>query len=110
MRYILLTILFFSLAAVIKIDLQEGTLPLAAFYPSEACTEIEAYEWTSITVRVQQRETIHSLFATTPTAATYPERLVQFYKINPHLQQQSLLKGTQVKLPILQKITNSCNN
>lgn len=108
MRYIIFTILFFVIAAVIKIDLQEGTLSLASFYAEEICEEQITYEWQHIGVRVQQSDTVHSLFAATPTTAPFPERLAEFYKANPHLQKQSLVVGEFVKLPIRKQIENKC--
>ncbi|MEC1180016.1 hypothetical protein P9B03_16060 [Metasolibacillus meyeri] len=108
MRYIIFTILFFIIAAVIKIDLQEGTLPLASFYEEEICEEQIEYEWQHIIVRVQQSDTMYSLFAASPTNAPLPERLAEFYKANPHLQQQSLVPGELIKLPIRKQKENKC--
>ncbi|WP_042473991.1 hypothetical protein [Bacillus ndiopicus] len=108
MRYIIFTILFFIVATVVKIDLQEGTLPLASFYAEEICEEQIEYEWHNVVVRVQQSDTIYSLFAASPTSAPFPERLAEFYKANPHLQQQSLVPGELIKLPIRKEKENMC--
>ncbi|KYG92240.1 hypothetical protein [Metasolibacillus sp. FSL K6-0083] len=108
MRYIIFTILFFIIATVVKIDLQEGTLPLASFYAQEDCEEQIDYEWHNVIVRVQPRDTIYSLFAATPSDAPSPERLAEFYKANPHLQQQSLVPGELIKLPIRKQKENKC--
>ncbi|MEO4052361.1 hypothetical protein [Solibacillus sp. CAU 1738] len=110
MRYIVFTICFFLVATIIKIDLQEGTLPLAAFYSEEQCTKTVEYVWQTVSVRVQQGDTIYSLFTTTPTKAAFPERLAEFYKANPHLQQQTLVPGELILLPIYTKTVEKCLN
>lgn len=98
------TIIFFVIAAVIKIDLEQGTLPLASFY-EEACNEV-TYE--TVTVKIAENDTIHSLFATTPmeNAIPFSQRLTLFFNYNPHLQHQSLVAGEEVIIPIKQ--INKC--
>lgn len=95
------TILIFLIAAVIKIDLQEGTMPLTNFY-EEPCTEIVEYE--TVRVKIREKDTIYSLFAATPSATTIPqsERLTLFFTYNPHLQNQRLIPGEEVLIPIKQ--------
>lgn len=108
MRFIIFTICFFLVATIIKIDLQEGTIPLAAFYTEEQCTESVQYSWQTVTIRIQEGDTIYSLFTTTPANAPYPERLAEFYKANPHLQLQSLVPGEFIQLPIYVKTAEKC--
>lgn len=108
MRFILFTLCFFLVATIIKIDLQEGTIPLAAFYTEEKCVESIQNVWQTVSVRIQEGDTIYSLFTTTPTNAPYPERLAEFYKANPHLQKQSLVPGELILLPINVKVTEKC--
>ena len=107
MRLFLSTICIFAIALVIKIDLQEGTLPLASFY-EETCEE--TYEIDKITVRVATNDTIYSLFASTPSpiAIPFPERLTEFYNINPHLQKQALVAGERILIPIKVKANKQC--
>lgn len=108
MRFIIFTICFFLVATIIKIDLQEGTIPLAAFYTEEQCVESVQYVWQTVAIQIQEGDTIYSLFTTTPTNAPFPERLAEFYKANPHLQMQSLVPGEQIKLPIYVKVAEKC--
>ncbi|WP_332646818.1 hypothetical protein [Lysinibacillus sp. 54212] len=107
MRLFLSTICIFALALVIKIDLEEGTIPLASFY-EETCEE--TYQYENINVRVAANDTIYSLFATTPSpvAIPFPERLTAFYDINPHLQKQALVAGERILIPIKVKANNQC--
>lgn len=107
MRLFLSTICIFALALVIKIDLQEGTLPLASFY-EETCEK--TFEYEHVNVRVAANDTIYSLFATTPSPITipFPERLTVFYDINPHLQKQALVVGEKILIPIKVQTKNQC--
>lgn len=101
MRLLGWTILIFLIAAVIKIDLQEGTMPLTNFY-EKPCTEIVEYE--TVQVKIRENDTIYSLLAATPSAETIPqsERLTLFFTYNPHLQNQRLIPGEEVIIPIKQ--------
>lgn len=111
MRYLLVSIIFVVLAFVIKVDLQEGTLPMASFYSKpEACETID--EHTYVTVQIVEGDTIYSLFSSTPSPLkmTFPERLAKFYELNPHLQLQSLVAGETILLPIYKKSTENCSN
>lgn len=111
MRALLLTAIIVLVAFVVKIDLTEGTLPLAAFYPKET-EEVceERLEPTYISVQVVQGDTIHSLFAIQPAKVpmTFPERLQLFYQLNPHLQLQELVPGETIKLPLSYELENLC--
>ncbi len=102
------TIIFFVVAAVVKIDLQEGTLPLASFY-KEPCTETTT-SYQTVQVKIAEHDTIHSILATTPmeTEMSFSERLALFFQYNPHLQKQSLRAGESVTIPI--KRIKQCQN
>lgn len=111
LRALLLTTIIVLVAFVVKIDLTEGTLPLASFYPKEKeelCEEQR--EPTYISVQVMQGDTIQSLFAIQPAKVpmTFPERLQLFYQLNPHLQLQALVPGENIKLPLSYELENLC--
>ena len=111
MRAFLLTLIIVLVAFVVKIDLTEGTLPLAAFYPKETEEQCEEQREPSyISVQVVQGDTIHSLFAMQPAKIpmTFPERLQLFYQLNPHLQLQELVAGENIKLPLSFDTKNLC--
>ena len=99
LRILTWTAVFFLIAAVIKIDLQEGTLPLAKFY-EVPCVETVEYE--TVRVKVAPNDTFYSLFASTPyeAAISHSERLTLFFQYNPHLQKQPLVAGEEVLIPI----------
>ena len=67
LRILTWTAVFFLIAAVVKIDLQEGTLPLAKFY-EVPCVETVEYE--TVRVKVAPNDTFYSLFASTPGMIT----------------------------------------
>ena len=111
MRALLLTAIIVLVAFIVKIDLTEGTLPLASFYPKETeelCEEQREPNY--INVQVIQGDTIHSLFAIQPAKIpmTFPERLQLFYQLNPHLQLQALVPGENIKLPLSYELENLC--
>lgn len=113
MRFLLFTVVFFLIAAVIKIDLTEGTVPLAAFDAEEqiqACEQQISIK--ELSVSTAPGDTVQSLLAAYPSEVeiSYPERMAQFYKLNPHLQKQSMVPGELIKIPIYDKIINECHN
>lgn len=111
LRFLIASIIIVAIAFVIKIDLQEGTLPLASFYePTSECKNGE--ELTYVTVQVMEGDTMYSLFAATPspTKMTYPDRLAKFYQLNPHLQLQSLVPGEQILMPMQTIAKKNCTN
>ncbi|KOS68045.1 hypothetical protein AEA09_05420 [Lysinibacillus contaminans] len=111
MRALLLTAIIVLVAFIVKIDLTEGTLPLASFYPKETEELCEDQrEPIYISVQVIQGDTIHSLFAIQPAKVpmTFPERLQLFYQLNPHLQLQELVPGENIKLPLSYELENLC--
>ncbi|MDN4493272.1 hypothetical protein [Ureibacillus aquaedulcis] len=111
MRFLIFTAVFFLIAAVIKIDLTEGTVPLAAFDHEK---EIEACEQQitikTLSVVTVAGDTVQSLLAAYPSEVdlSYPERMAQFYQLNPHLQKQAMVTGELIKIPIYDKTENNC--
>ncbi|EON71713.1 hypothetical protein [Lysinibacillus sphaericus] len=112
MRALILTAIIVLIVFVVKIDLTEGTLPLAAFYPKETANALceEQREPNYISVQTIQGDTLHSLFALHPAKVpmTFPERLQLFYELNPHLQLQALVPGENIKLPLSFEFHNKC--
>lgn len=101
MRYLILTVAFFIIATVIKIDLTEGTVPLAAFSSeSDSCNEQLSVK--TVTVKTKEGDSVQSLLASYPTDEhiSLPERLAHFYQANPHLKNQTIVPGEFIKLPI----------
>ena len=112
MRFLIASIVLLLIAFVIKVDLQEGSLPLASFYASSipSCDEIPQESY--VVVKIQQGDTIYSLFSATPSPVktTFPERLAHFYKLNPHLNLQPLVPGDTVFVPIISNSKENCTN
>jgi len=96
------------IAYVIKFDLEEGTLPLSDFYEEEACDREEEIHY--VQTKVAVGDTINSIFATVTTEVPFPfiERLTVFYQMNAHLQNQPLVQGDTIKVPI--KKYSKCKN
>ncbi|CAM5249116.1 LysM domain-containing protein OS=Lysinibacillus sphaericus OX=1421 GN=LS41612_08470 PE=4 SV=1 [Lysinibacillus sphaericus] len=82
MRAFLLTVAIVLIAFVVKVDLTEGTLSLAAFYPKDGQNTLceDQREPAYITVETIQGDTIHSLFALHPAKMpmTFPEHWSSF--------------------------------
>ncbi|MCL1695927.1 MULTISPECIES: hypothetical protein [unclassified Lysinibacillus] len=114
MRALVLTAIIIIFAFVAKVDLTEGSLHLAAFYPKNKENALceKQREPNYITVQTIQGDTIHSLFALHPAKVpmTFPERLQLFYELNPHLQLQALVPGENIKLPLSFEFENKCGN
>lgn len=111
MRFFIASVILLILVFVIKVDLQQGTIPMASFYQTEKkCEQQEELQY--VVVQIQQDDTIYSLFAATPSPVktTFPERLSQFYKLNPHLQLQTLIPGNTVLIPLISNTTKICAN
>lgn len=111
MRFFIASVILLILVFVIKVDLQQGTIPMASFYQTEEkCEQQEELQY--VVVQIQQDDTIYSLFAATPSPVktTFPERLSQFYKLNPHLQLQTLIPGNTVLIPLISNTTKICAN
>ena len=98
MKIFLATITLLISFYILKVDLFEGTIPLAFSTKFEECTETNDF----ISVEIIADDTIYSLFSIYPTGepVTFTERLVDFYALNPHLQNQPLVVGDEVLLPV----------
>lgn len=98
MKIFVATILILISFYIVKVDLIEGTIPLA--YSSETIECIKTLDY--ITVEVLPGDTLHSLFSLYPSAesVTYTERLTDFYNLNPHFINQSFKVGENVLLPV----------
>ena len=108
MRIILLALAVFCTVHFVRMDLTEGTIPLAAFFEDESSC-IEETPNHSIVIRVVEGDTIESLFALYPDSSqNFLERLEQFYSMNPHLERQQFLAGEQIKLPIREQVDPVC--
>lgn len=109
MRFLLFTVVFFLIAAVIKIDLTEGTVPLAAFTEEQTqCNQ--QITITSVSVVTTAGDSVQSLFAAYPSEVdiSLPERMAQFYELNPHLKKQAMVPGELIKIPIYDKRVQNC--
>ena len=109
MRFLIASIILVMLVFVIKVDLQEGTIPLASFY-NEILPCEPAEEFSYVSVQVVENDTIYSLFSATPSPIkmTFPERLAKFYELNPHLQLQSLVPGETILIPLRLTLKETC--
>ncbi|ARD46789.1 hypothetical protein SporoP37_00090 [Sporosarcina sp. P37] len=108
MRIILLALAVFCTVHFVRMDLTDGTIPLAAFFDDETSC-IEEMSNPSIIIRVVEGDTIESLFALYPDPTqNFLERLENFYSLNPHLERQQLLAGEQIKLPISKQADPVC--
>lgn len=108
LRYLILTTVFLIIGFVIKTDIQEGSLSHTSFYTQALCEEENVAR--VVRVKIAHGDTIYSLFAATPSPVemAFPERLAQFYQLNPHLQQQSLIPGELIQLPIVETKKKQC--
>jgi hypothetical protein len=110
MRIIGLAVIILILSYIIKEDLLEGTISLAAFTQSEPeCIEESEYEL--FPVQTIEDDTILSLFSVYPSEVwvSFTDRLEAFYQENPHLRNQSLIAGEIVKVPIYRDTHLSCS-
>jgi len=111
LRAFILTAIIIIIAFVVKVDLTEGSIPLAALQTKSTNGQCEQQrEPNYITVQTIEGDTIHSLFALHPAKVpmTFPERLQLFYNLNPHLQLQELIPGGNIKLPLTFEFENKC--
>ncbi|WP_277587210.1 hypothetical protein [Psychrobacillus antarcticus] len=97
MKIFVATILLLISFYIIKVDLIEGTIPLAYSSQPVECEKNLDY----ITVEVMAGDTLQSLFSLYPTdkVITYTERLTDFYNLNPHFINQTFKVGEKVFLP-----------
>lgn len=98
MKIFLATILLLISFYIVKVDLFEGTIPLAYYPEVEECVETLDF----ITVEIIHGDTLYSLFSMYPTteSISYTERLNDFYTLNPHLINQTFKVGEHVLLPV----------
>ncbi|MFC5604077.1 hypothetical protein [Sporosarcina koreensis] len=108
MRTLFVAVILFLTFHIIRIDLGDGTIPLASFFGNEQpCTETTTVK--SIYVTTIQGDTIESLFSMYPDAeTTFVERLSIFYSLNPHLRNQELVGGLSVQLPLSKAGQENC--
>lgn len=110
MRIIGLAVFILIISYIIKIDLLDGTISLAAFSKTEPeCVEQVQYE--IFPVQTVEGDTLLSLFGVYPSEVwiSFSERLETFYKENPHLRNQNIQPGEFVKIPIYKDTNLSCS-
>lgn len=110
MRFVITTIVIFLVAFAIKVDLTEGTVPLANIEVNEEEKCDENYDLTFVSVLTMEGDTVQGLLSTYSSfdGVSYPERLAHFYQLNPHLKKQQLVAGEYVKLPVYKKKKGQC--
>ncbi|MBE1553741.1 hypothetical protein [Sporosarcina limicola] len=108
MRILLLAIFLFITIHFIRLDLAEGTIPLAGFTKKQKlCDKTE--ETASIPITTVDGDTIETLFALYPDSeSNFIERLSSFYSLNPHLQNQQLIGGEKIMLPLTRIQSENC--
>ncbi|MDW0117358.1 hypothetical protein QTL97_10465 [Sporosarcina thermotolerans] len=110
MRTLLIAVIIFIAIHIIRIDFSEGTIPLAAFYGDTAPQPCSESTIDSISVTTIEGDTIETLLSMYPDMnMTFVERLSTFYSLNPHLQNQEIVGGLTVKLPLSKTGVNNCN-
>lgn len=110
MRILGLAISILLLSYIIKVDLLDGTISLAAFTKTEPdCVQQEDYD--VFPVQALEGDTVLSLFGVYPSEVwvSFPERLEAFYKENPHLRNQALQAGEIINVPIYKDMPISCS-
>lgn len=109
MRYLLYTVLFFIVATVVKIDLTEGTVPLAAFSSEQQpCNEQFSVKYTSVvTVPGDSVQSLLAVYSSNVELST-PEKMAHFYELNPHLQKQAIVPGETIKIPVYHQVNEHC--
>ena len=91
MRIIGLAVFILIISYIIKTDLLDGTISLAAFSQVESeCVKQDQYE--IFPVQTMEGDTLLSLFGVYPSEVwiSFPERLETFYKENPHFRNQHM--------------------
>ncbi|WP_153733188.1 hypothetical protein [Sporosarcina obsidiansis] len=110
MRILLLALTIFCIIHFVRVDLTDGTIPLAAFFEDDSSCLEETVNH-SIVVRAVEGDTIESLFALYPDPAhNFLERLEKFYDLNPHLERQKFFSGEQIKLPLGEQPETICQD
>ncbi|WP_342598404.1 hypothetical protein MHB48_12625 [Psychrobacillus sp. FSL H8-0483] len=100
MKIFVATILLLISFYIVKVDLFEGTIPLAYSNEPEVEKCLETPDF--ISVEIVAGDTIYSLFAIYPSneSISFTERLSDFYTLNPHLVNQTFRAGEKVLLPV----------
>ena len=108
MRILLLAVLLFITVHFIRLDLMEGTIPLASFAQEQpTCKDEEQVK--TIPVTTVDGDTIETLFALYPDPeSSFIDRLASFYSLNPHLQNQKIIGGEKIVLPLTLLQTDKC--
>jgi hypothetical protein len=108
MRILLFAALLFITFHIVRMDLVEGTISLASFTNEPDPCE-EQVEATSIPVTTVNGDTIETLFALYPDPeTTFIDRLSAFYSLNPHLQNQQIIGGEKIVLPLSSILSGNC--
>lgn len=107
-RYIYFAIIILLIAYIVKVDLDTGAITYTDLLETKACTNTLEVEM--VRVKVQQGDSIYSLFAQTSSPIEIPfiDRLTEFYKMNPHLRNQTLQIGDFIYIPIKKIGNTSC--
>ncbi|KAA0966071.1 hypothetical protein FQ087_07415 [Sporosarcina sp. ANT_H38] len=111
MRILLLAVLLFVTIHFIRLDLVEGTIPLASFdqEQQEKQQQCEEVQMKTIPVTTVDGDTIETLFALYPDPESgFIDRLSSFYALNPHLQNQKIIGGENIVLPLSEMQTEKC--
>ncbi|SDM85389.1 hypothetical protein SAMN05518871_102399 [Psychrobacillus sp. OK028] len=97
MKIFVATILLLISFYIVKVDLIEGTIPLAYSIQPVECDRKLDY----ITVEIVAGDSLQSLFSLYPSveSISFTERLADFYNLNPHFINQSFKIGEKVLLP-----------
>lgn len=107
MRILLLAVLLFVTIHFIRLDLVEGTIPLASYDQEQQQCEEEQMK--TIPVTTVDGDTIETLFALYPDPESgFIDRLSSFYALNPHLQNQKIIGGENIVLPLSEMQTGKC--
>jgi hypothetical protein len=107
MRILLLAVLIFVTFHFIRLDLVEGTIPLASYVTEPQQCEEE--KTTTITVTTVDGDTIETLFALYPDSeSSFIDRLSSFYSLNPHLENQQIIGGEKITLPLSNLQAKKC--
>lgn len=108
MRIFIIALVLFITFHFIRIDLAEGTIPLASFMgKAEPC--VEETELGYIPITTVDGDTIDSLFALYPDPKmSFLDRLSSFYSLNPHLQNQKIIGGAKIRLPLTMEEKDAC--
>lgn len=107
MRTFGIAVVLFIIFHIIRVDLFDGTITLASFFGDEVPCQETTVDY--IPVKTIEGDTIETLFAMYPDGdISFVERLSIFYSLNPHLQNQDLVGGLSIKLPLTETHLTNC--